>query len=667
MPACHHPAVIELGGVLAQAEESGLVERWRDLGPVLWIVAAGGLAVWALLLGVVVFATRSRNVKPGPATLDLGGPEPPAVVNLITDDWRLGHEAVPATLLDLAARKMVSIDQVGERTFVRLRPDSARARERTDDLQPYERLVLDHVTAHATDGVVPAEALTTGPEQESKGWWRGFRKAVERDARRRGLSRRRWSAGVRLMLTVAALTVAALVAVASTTLPDDPEDSDDDPIGRAFAFGAVAALALMAAGEALNGERDTPAGREAASRWLGLREMLAEDPLFAEHPPAGVAIWDRLLAHGAAMGVAHGAVRALPLGAESDREAWSSVGGHWRVVRIHYPRFIPPGWGRHPALVAFLGVCQLGLAFLLVPVATAAADGVRDLVSGTSTDDTVPAGAELGIGLMLGFVVAAALVFGARGAWMTFAGGADLVSPRQQVEGRVLRVRRRGDDDHPRWYVAVDDGSASRIRAWKTLPGGVDQGSTARAEVTRWLAHVRNLHLAAAAPVLPSLPAHDDDEDDASPLGALLGRRQGDALQDQPVPADGGPPPALPDAAAVSAAAGRPLQLDDAARPHPLARDGRSGAFTGQDGALVHVAWVDPSLLQAHRSMPRMLRREVPGLGDEAYRAVVGGGVVVRRDGHVLVVMGRLPGADDTERDRAFEAVARTALDRLVP
>jgi 2-phospho-L-lactate guanylyltransferase (CobY/MobA/RfbA family) len=76
----------------------------------------------------------------------------------------------------------------------------------------------------------------------------------------------------------------------------------------------------------------------------------------------------------------------------------------------------------------------------------------------------------------------------------------------------------------------------------------------------------------------------------------------------------------------------------------------------------VQVAWVDPALLQAHRAIPRLLRRELKGVGDEAYRAVMGGGVVVRQGGRVLMVMGRLPDMSDDGRDRALEAVARVTL-----
>ena len=677
--------MIENGLPLLAAEAgTTLVERWRDLGPVLWLVAAAAAVVWAALLGVFAFATRCRDVEPGATTMDLGGPESPAVVNLLTSEWRLGHEAVPATLLDLAARRLVSIEQVGEQTLVRVRSEPAAARHQdrprqgVEALEPYERMVLDHVTHHATDGVVPAEALTTGPEDEARGWWRTFRRSVEREARQRRLSRWRWSRGAHTVLVVTALVVAALVGLAATTLPDDTDDPDDDPAGAALALGVLTAGGLVLAVEALNGQRDTATGREVASRWLGLRALLADDPLFAEYPPAGVAIWDRLLAYGAAMGVAHGAVRALPLGAERDDEAWSPVGGRWRVVRIRYPRFIPPGYGRHPGLVAALGAFQLGLGVVALPASTAAGDALIDAVSDLSTDDTVPVGLKVGITVGLAVVGAVAALLALRGASMAVGGGVDLASRRRRVEGRALRVRRRGTDEQPRWYVAVDDGSSACIRAWRTSPGGALQGATVAADVTPWLAHVRNLQLLAQAPSQPSLPTDDSGEGDdeetaaaaagkqASPLSALLGTVQASpnraSNRTYPLPPTSGPPPPLPDEAVVSAAAGRRLRLDGAAGAHPLSREGRSATYTAADGAMVQVAWVDHTLLQAHRSMPRLLRRELPGVGDEAYRAVMGGGVVARQDGHVLVVMGRFPGSDDAERNRALEEVARAAL-----
>ena len=158
-----------------------LVERWRGYGPELWIVAAAAAVLWAVVLAVLAATSEPRRVHGGPPTLDPGGPEPPAVVNLVTSDWELGHESVPATLLDLAARRFVTIDWIGERTLVKVRERASADHELTS----YEVLVLDHVrelSGQTADGYVPADALTTGPEAMASSWWREFEAGVVDDA-----------------------------------------------------------------------------------------------------------------------------------------------------------------------------------------------------------------------------------------------------------------------------------------------------------------------------------------------------------------------------------------------------------------------------------------------------------------------------------------------------
>ena len=44
--------------------------------------------------------------------MDLGE-EPPAVVDLATSDWRVTPDAISATLLDLAARGYLDLEQYG--------------------------------------------------------------------------------------------------------------------------------------------------------------------------------------------------------------------------------------------------------------------------------------------------------------------------------------------------------------------------------------------------------------------------------------------------------------------------------------------------------------------------------------------------------------------------
>ena len=70
-------------------------------------IAVGGVltAGWLAVAGAIRALREPRNPHPAPETTDLG-PEPPAVVNLLVSNFRVRPDAVPATLLDLAARRV---------------------------------------------------------------------------------------------------------------------------------------------------------------------------------------------------------------------------------------------------------------------------------------------------------------------------------------------------------------------------------------------------------------------------------------------------------------------------------------------------------------------------------------------------------------------------------
>lgn len=454
------------------------------------IGALVALAAWLLLLGLLAVATRARTPNAGPEALELPGDEPPAVVAMLTDGWEVGHEAVPATLIDLAARRIVAIEGVGlDRYVVRLRPSAATP----VDLTPYEQQVLRHVRGLASpDGTVPGEALTTGPEGDSLAWWKTFQESVVKDARERGLSRGRWSRWMLLALGATAVVPAALAALALVFVPPQAGEEEENPVGAFIGLTAMGWVPLMAVPRKLRAERDTPAGREAAARWLGLRDHLAGSGGFAEAPPAAVAIWDRFLSYGAALGVAGGAVRALPLGSESDTEAWTAHGGHWRVVHIDYPKRIPPGWGRPPVLATAIGVASL-LAGLFVariffpPMADSASRLFESLRDGGF--DPVDL---LGV-VLLGIPAVVTSVWVVRSALMLAAAVPDLFV-RREVQGVVLRIRRHEKLS----YLAVDEGSGTRVRAWLVEPAvldgaGLGQGSGVSATVSPRLGHVSRL------------------------------------------------------------------------------------------------------------------------------------------------------------------------------
>jgi hypothetical protein len=112
-----------------------------------------GLAAGALWLAAaaLLYATRHPAVPPvGQRTLELG-PESPAVANLLVHDFRATREAVSATVIDLAARRVLEIEQRGPGVYyVRLRPKPPEV-----PLTPYEKRVLEHLRRLASDGVCP--------------------------------------------------------------------------------------------------------------------------------------------------------------------------------------------------------------------------------------------------------------------------------------------------------------------------------------------------------------------------------------------------------------------------------------------------------------------------------------------------------------------------------
>jgi hypothetical protein len=360
---------------------------------------------------------------------------------------------VPATLLDLAARNVVDVEQRGPGVyFVRLRPAG------DEHLTSYERRVLQLLEERASDGVVPAGGLTTGPKDESSRWRKRFDADVVTDAKVRGLSRDAVDGQALTALTIFAALPAVLVWIQSS-----------------WQFGAVvlvAAIALIGKIRAWHTQRETPPGLEAASRWLGVRAALLEDEEFKRQTPITVEMWNRHLAYGAALGAAGEAIGPLPMGVESDTHAWSAYGGRWRPVRVAYPWLWPPGWGTDP-LVSLFGAAAVvvGAALFLYYVGPFVLDA-----------DTV--------GPVLFLVVCGFLVVGVAViviAWSDWRSDVEVTGP-------ILRLREFGDEKHRRYYVAVDDGSSSRVRAWRvssTSYADLEQGELVTVKLTKNLRCIR--------------------------------------------------------------------------------------------------------------------------------------------------------------------------------
>ncbi|MFI6601288.1 DUF2207 family protein [Nonomuraea sp. NPDC050536] len=434
----------------------------------LWPAAAAALALWGLLLLALALATRNPSVRPGPATGVLAG-ESPAVVDLITGGWKLCEEATSATLLDLAAKGAVQIEEVGpELSLVRLR--------RPTGLNPYEQLVHDHVASLARDGVVATGALAEGSRNLGR-WWKSFRKKVIADARERGLSRPRWSRLHVVLLTVTAAVPAALAGIAVAV---SDHKHDGGPGTAILVFAALVALAGK-----LNGERGTELGGQAAAHWLGVREHLAT-ARFADKPAAAVTIWGRPLAYAAALGLAPRAVTSLPVSVPADdRRAWSDYGGMWHRLEVRYPgRLIR---GRKPLHSVGRGLAAgffAGFWSWIVLIVLAAFE-------------LVPSGLPQPLAFLVGLAVAGVPLVRAV---------LDLAAP-AQVEGQVVRLRRqesggsRGRTRHVYW-CAVDEGRSRELTAfgiageqWERL----SEGDLVRARVGRHLGWISEIEVVGRA------------------------------------------------------------------------------------------------------------------------------------------------------------------------
>ncbi len=543
-------------------------------------LSAGAGVLWVWL------STAPERVRPSGPTPGLRD-ETPALVDLLTGGFTVEDDAVPATAVDLASRGFYDLEEYGGDLVIRLRP--ARARN-TDELTPYEHRVLRHIGNHAVDGVTPAAVLTIGPDGVSKRWFTGFVREVTKDGRRRGLCRRRFDLKhLVIAWGLVALALAPAWAVATFA------DRTDDPtawgsignltLGLALlcGFGVVVLASTLSRSDA---QADTPAGREAAAHWLGVRDHYRDSGRFEDKPAASVAVWERHLAYATAMGLAPVVQRQLPFETEHDRHAWSRATGRWRRVKVRYQSF-RPGWGQHPAKVAFTGLIQ---AFVYGAVAYFALTVARSETQLDSLDDEQRRWVSLGatiVAVVAGLAAAYALL-------KIVIGVADLV-PRRTIEGEVVRRRTfrtghrlpkvlqwamwsgrdesgisRDQQRRIRHHLAVDDGSDDRVLAREVRPEiaqQAPQGARVRIRVSPLLGYVSHIEMlspprrsAASEAVL----THPLVEETATAAGATLASGL-----------DG----ALTHAASMTGEDGRPLleQTDDEGITlEQRLRDGRS-------------------------------------------------------------------------------------------
>lgn len=472
-----------------------------------------GMLVVSILLTVAAYAVFALTEwwlmpeRPEPA--EAQGPlrrDPPAVVNLLTNDCTLTAAGFRATVIDLAARGWLRLlppdedDELG-----RVRP-AATARG-GDSLLPHERLVLQHVLARFTaDQAIPARYLAIDVRGS---WWRRFRTLVDAEARRSGLVRRRWTAPY--LIAPATLVVVAAMAWLAARDDGQPDVAVVDSLERRMVAIAVLLALVVLSIRILRrvsggGLRHTMAGLAATRRWLVVRQRLV-DAGFGMMAPSALETGDRRLAYAAAMCLADGAAIELPLAREDHRRAWSAVGGRGRLVRVIYPW--RPGYGLHPVAALVGGVVAVFVGWRL-------RNWFADVARGDAWDSIYERFpdqdwliADIATGLTALCYVPVLL-----GLWIAVAGAVDLftVVERTGVVVRARRpaevspfprsVRRLLERDRYSVFIAIDDGRHGTVVAWRSNERhAVPQGARAIVRASPVLGHVRK-----AAPVGHVLP-----------------------------------------------------------------------------------------------------------------------------------------------------------------
>jgi hypothetical protein len=461
---------------------------------------------WVAFIGLTWLAslvTGPRPVQAEAPTPDLPTDPPPAVVGYLVNGCRVDPDAAVATLMDLAARRLLELYQPAndpEQTLVRIREAAP------DGLTPYERQVMDRVVeAASASGSVPLAELTGSYPKEGYRWSERFRKEVIEDAKRRGLTVSRPFGVTAIALMVGILLACGSgMALPATVVGAGLADGEALGPGRTtlmITAMIVVTLALVVAAiipvfRWLDDEHRSKAGRAVTARWLGVSAWLRAHESFTELPPSAVAVWDRYLSYGAALGVTPVVSRVAELVEGARQALWSNYTGTWRQVRVRYP-----GKGRRsgypPLTVVMNGLVALGFLAALVWF-------------GRAWFEREPPAVRYAVGAVLALLAA-------RWVYRILRAMADRLVP-VTIEGEVLTksnppylqdvgemtgpmsgfVKQRMTSKRQPYFVVVDDGRADETIVWTVYPawrnaGQCERGDTVRLKGFRWCRYARKI------------------------------------------------------------------------------------------------------------------------------------------------------------------------------
>jgi uncharacterized membrane protein len=278
-----------------RAERAEARRRWaRDaltlaMGP---LIVAAGAAFW--------WVWRRWGKDPDRPD-DIGDywrevPDDPPAVGAALLSWRrVGSDAYAATVMDLARRGHLRIEEIEVERRLR-RPRLSYGFVKTDSVETsvkrFERRLLRWLFRSGDTVVTQDELVERAKADPAKAntFWKGFQKEVNEELDRRTYLAR--GKGVAFGLHAAIVAVLVAAGVGSILL-------------GAVAPGIVGlvAAAIMAPLGILHRSR-TPAGTRRHAEWSGLRRFLKDFSSLDEAPVGHLVLWDQYLVAATALGVA---------------------------------------------------------------------------------------------------------------------------------------------------------------------------------------------------------------------------------------------------------------------------------------------------------------------------------------------------------------------------
>ncbi|MBA2325645.1 MAG: DUF2207 domain-containing protein [Actinobacteria bacterium] len=295
------PVVIPMG-------DGGVGDTIADI-IMLGVALAITVPAWVIFLLVVIrgFQKRRRVVVDVPGELaEPPSDHDPAVVAVLHGEGKPGRTAVAGTVLDLAHRNQLEVEEYGDRLVVRVREHAEGATEG-------EKLVIGGLRENAEPN-----GDVVGPPvfQDKARWWRAFRRDARQRATVAGLAQP-------VIPYIGLTLVLIFTAVGLSLMLFDHILVFIGLILFANGFPHLMGLA--------SGYRLTLAGNELRARWEAFARYLEAQGSVRAVGPAAVAIWGPNLAYGVVLGQAPRAARPLMPGVpeEDERVAEEVVSQTW--------------------------------------------------------------------------------------------------------------------------------------------------------------------------------------------------------------------------------------------------------------------------------------------------------------------------------------------------